>query len=341
MTSRTDERRLNELGPLPDAVDVGRLVSQQEMKPRRRRCRFPVRLGFWGSRMCLWVRSVEEARDWETFYKYFLDSAESEPHFELFLEVEGEVEENFLLSIFRKDGLRKAIVLCRSGFPDQVCSRFERWSSVPSPIPPFRFPPLNRKVWVLNAGSVRTADGRGILFIGPPYQGKSTMVSLVVDRGGTPLSDNISVLNLNRASILPYLTPSGVREETVDRLPSARAAIRRMERPFSTVSEVTGLVHLLHFDELFSNLAAPQETALSDVIFLRNDRGGLGTKFSLRSVPVELALRGLRQHRVTTGLDEESWHHSMASALKEVRMSALNFDLAACNLNEVIDDILA
>ncbi len=329
------------LGPTPDARQVGKPVSAKELELLHFRCSKVVHLDFWGAKVNIWVGTKEEADDWRVFYRYFVASSAAKSDFDLFLDVDKADGGNFLRSIFGKDGLPKKMILRGPGPSAQVLAQFERWSTVATPLPPFRFPPLNNKLAVINAGSVQSAQGQGILFVAPPYQGKSTLVNAIVERGGSPLADNISVLDINTTKILPYLTPSGVREETIDHLSPARKAIDSMDRPFRTISEVTGPVYLLHFDTLFPEAKAPVPTPLTDIIFLSNERGQLGELFSFDSIPEDLALRGLRRYRIDTNINEDIWEQKIMGKLHNCRFRVLRFDLINCNLDDVIDGILS
>ncbi|GEM_PF-6360436 len=308
---------------------AGQLIALRARLPRT------VDLDFFGVSTRIWVASDLEVEQWEHFYKYFICDG-TEPSVEVFLEVESAPGSSFIESIFRKDFTQKAIWVFERGRL-QLWSRFDRWSSVATPLPPFMFPPLSTELTILGASSVIAPDSRNaIAFLAPPYQGKSTLMNAIVQRGGRPLADNITVLRPRTNEILPYLTPTGIRAETVKMLPHLEKIIADLPEHWITVSEVTGTVYLLHVDEIY-DFKPPEPARPALFIFPLDDREGESTDHKLTQLTPAEIRRRLQAQRV--GLTR-----SPLSALDDLADKVggfeLRYSLLRSNLDMVIDDIL-
>ncbi|MEQ6204816.1 hypothetical protein ABMC88_17375 [Sulfitobacter sp. HNIBRBA2951] len=257
------------------------------------------------------------------------------PEIEVFFEVIGSTN-SFIESIFRKNYSRKAMYLAQDNHL-QLWAAFDEWSSVPSPLPPYTLPPLNKRVWAINASAVRTASGRGIIFVAPPYQGKSTIANAIVQAGGAPLSDNVTMLDRQRAKILPYLTPTGIREETLKKLPGLEEAVANMHMPFVTVSEVTGTVYLLHFDEI-QDCAPPIATDADMVVLLRDVGQELAGSYRLSTLTPDGARHRLEQLVVDTSIPEVEIQDNLSKLLNTAQLRQLDFDLSTCDIGGLVRD---
>jgi len=309
-------------------------LSRSEAAEVRSRCRFPVDLNFFGMPVRLHVTSAYEADQWLYFYKHHLGAAAT-PEIEVFFEVVGQ-SESFIESIFRKNYSSKAMYVSR-GDAMYLWAEFDTWSSVPSPLPPYTTAPLNERVWALNASAVRTAKGQGCVFVAPPYQGKSTLANAVIREGGAPLSDNVTMLDRAEGTILPYLTPTGIREETLKKLPGLPEAVARMKMPFVTVSEVTGPVYLLHFDEI-QECAASVPTEPAMVVLLRDVGEAMRGSYRLDELSAEAARRELTPLIVDTCISDADARNNLSVLLEKARVCQLTYDLANCDIAAVVTD---
>lgn len=306
-------------------------LSYAEGLEIRARCRFSVDLNFFGLPVRLYVTSEHEANQWRYFYKYHLGNAVS-PGIEVFFEIINE-NDSFIESIFRKDYSLKAMYLVRDDVM-YLWTKFDVWSSVPSPLPPYTIAPLNEKIWAVNASAVRTAGGRGILFVAPPYQGKTTLANAIVSRGGAPLSDNITMLDRSQSTILPYLTPTGIRKETLDKLDGLPEAVAAMTMPFVTISEVTGPVYLLHFDEIYP--CAPSCPTEPDmVVFLQDIGDRMRGSFQLSDISLAAARDHLTPLMVDTEISDSEANRNLDALLTKAKPRLLQYDLRCCDINEV------
>lgn len=319
------------------SVDRFELIDDATERTIVERCLYALDLEFFGVSVRLHVRTAHEAEQWRYFYRYHLGGPR-QPAVELYFEV-VERADSFIESIFRKDYSTKAMYV-RVAEGLLLWARFDRWSSVPSPLPPFTMSPLNSLVWALNASAVQTPCGHGMLFVAAPYQGKSTLVNAIVRQGGAPLADNVTVLSTSEPVIHPHLTPTGVREETIPKLPGLSAAVAEMCMPFVTVSEVTGKVYLLHFDEIMS-FSRPSSTRAADIVFVENHRHLLGRAFKLDPLDARAATALLDTHRVDTGLDRQRASALLRALCEATRVQTLRFDLPGCELEEVVQALLA
>jgi len=318
-------------------VQTRRRVDQPEDQLARLRRRLPVcvDLEFFGVPTRIRVGSEQESRQWKHFYKNF-PAAQAEAAVEVYLEVEGRPSESFIRSIFRKDFVPKAIWVHERG-QLLLWSRFDRWSSVATPLPPFMFPPLRDTLTLFSASAVIAPEcRRGVVFLAPPYQGKSTLMNMIVRRGGSPLADNITVTRNGGRELLPYLTPTGIREETLQQLPHLAHALTSLSDDWITVSEVTGRVYLAHVDELHE-FEPPVTCEPALLVFPRDDRDGDGGDHRLTSiVPSDLRQR-LEEQRI--GLTRAPMSELDALAQRTPAVE-LRYSLLRSNLERVVDDIL-
>jgi hypothetical protein len=309
---------------------AGQLVALRARLPKI------IDLDFFGVATRIWVASEREVEQWSHFYKYFVAET-SEPKIEVYLDVEGSPGASFIESIFRKDFSQKAIWVHERGRL-LLWSRFDRWSSVATPLPPFMFPPLNTELTIFNASSVIAPDSRdAIAFLAPPYQGKSTLMNAIVQRGGRPLADNITITRPAEDEILPYLTPTGIRAETVKLLPHLEEVVAKLPEHWVTVSEVTGRVYLLHVDEIYE-FAEPEPARPALFVFPLDDRNGEASEHELITLDRAETRRRLEAQRVGMTRAPLSDLDELAARVPAVE---LRYSLLRSDLSAVIADLLA
>lgn len=322
-------------------LQTGRKVDDIKGELVALRARLPkiVDLDFFGAPTRLHLASEREAEQWRHFYKYFVSSEERSPIIEVYLDVEGSPGASFIESIFRKDYTQKAIWVHECQREQlQLWSRFDAWSSVATPLPPFMFPPLTDELTILGASSVIAPNSRdAIAFLAPPYQGKSTLMNAIVERGGRPLADNITIVRPGTNEVLPYLTPTGIRAETVELLPHLKDVVAKLPDHWVTVSEVTGTVYLLHVDEIYE-FDAPEPAKPAMFVFPVDDREGEGSEFELVPLGQDELRERLEAQRIALTRAPKS---VLAELAAEVPGYELRYSLLRSELSEVIDTILA
>lgn len=322
-------------------LETGREIADAKGQIVALRARLPkaIDLDFFGAATRVWVASEREVEQWKHFYKYFSSSGEATPVIEVYLDVEGAPGSSFIESIFRKDYTQKAIWVHELAAERLLLwSRFDKWSSVATPLPPFMFPPLTDQLTILGASSVIAPSSRdAIAFIAPPYQGKSTLMNAIVERGGRPLADNITVLRPSTNEVLPYLTPTGIRAETVKLLPHLEEVVAKLPEHWVTVSEVTGTVYLLHVDEIYE-FDEPEPARPAMFVFPIDDREGEGSEFTLTKLSEDELRKRLQAQRI--GLTRAPLS-GLAKLAGEVVGYELRYSLLRSDLSEVIDTILA
>jgi len=279
-------------------------LTDSELAAVDRRLVRSVDLDFFGAAVRVHVATAREQAQWEDFFKYHRADRHSDIDVDVYL-ASGREETTFFESIVAKDGVPKAIFVRADGVL-RLWSSFRTWSSAPTPLPPFSLPPLDERVAILQASAVARPDGAGaVLFLAPPYQGKSTLANTFIAAGSQPLADNTTVVHATTEPLVaPYLTPSGIREESVGLLPELEPA-EEMARPeHVTVSEVTGRVFLVHFDALHASnvIMAPCPPRL--LVFL-NDDSSLGEDFVIDAIDEDV---------VRARLDELTASSSRATA---------------------------
>lgn len=184
---------------------------------------------------------------------------------------------------------------------------------------------------------MRTRNDKGYIFVAPPYQGKSTVANALIQKGGAPLSDNVTMIECNTGRILPYLTPTGIREETLKKIPGLKEAVSRMQMPFITVSEVTGPVYLMHFDEIQA-CAPSKPTAPTNIVLLSDVGASMHGDYRFDILDTHIARTKLKPLIVDTCIPESEITRNLDTLLERVEVSQLSYDLANCNLTEMLDE---
>ncbi|MEV5348378.1 hypothetical protein OG350_02800 [Streptomyces achromogenes] len=143
-------------------------------------------------------------------------------------------EGGFLRSLLAKDDAPKSFRLCAEPGGDLIEERrFTRWSSVPSPLPPFR---ALRDTVVTVQATVLVGAGRCVAFFGAPHSGKTSLGLVLLARGWALASDQLLVVERATGAARPYLTPTGVRGRTLAAMREGALAGLEQRRSFCTVS---------------------------------------------------------------------------------------------------------
>lgn len=304
----------------------------------RNKAKWELKLDFYGVKTSINANSKKEYNQWAYFFKYFLSSNSNEnSEFSVWFDIDDN-NDSFIESIYKKDFKLKTIyILYKNRFI--LWAKFHYWSRVKTPIPPFNFQPLNKYLMILNASSVKPADLEGaILFIGPPYQGKSTLVNYFIRKGGSPLADNLTVIDTNKLVVLPYLTPSGIREETIKLNLGIQNAISKVPDDRITISEVTGKVYLLHFDEMY-NFNIPNQTKIHLVVLLNNLFEEYGKSYQFEQISFENVKQLFIDFKVENGLDDTTILRTIKELALNKKAYILNYDLKSCNLQNIYNSI--
>ncbi|WP_441248523.1 hypothetical protein [Kitasatospora sp. McL0602] len=140
----------------------------------------------------------------------------------------------FLRSLLAKDDEPKTFRL-RSEPGGELIEerRFTRWSSVPSPLPPFRV--LRDAIGLVQA-TVLARGGRCVAFFGEPHSGKTSLGLALSARGWALVSDQLLVVERATGAVRPYLTPTGVRGRTLAAMRDGVLAGLEQRRSYCTVS---------------------------------------------------------------------------------------------------------
>ncbi|WP_369384138.1 hypothetical protein [Streptomyces sp. cg36] len=149
----------------------------------------------------------------------------------------------FFTSLLRKDGLAKRIQIDQrtdSQWQRVADHTFTTWSSIPSPLPPFRYSSLWNTLAVAAGTCLRLPDSSGLLLTGDNYVGKTSAALELCDRGARLISDSLAVLNVNTGYFLRHDSPIGFRRASRRQHLAKITSINHQE----TVSPDTGLVLL-------------------------------------------------------------------------------------------------
>ncbi|MET7477511.1 hypothetical protein ABZT17_24520 [Streptomyces sp. NPDC005648] len=140
----------------------------------------------------------------------------------------------FLRSLLAKDDAPKSFRLSSEPDGELIEERsFTRWSSVPSPLPPFRA--LRADIATVQA-TVLEREGRCLAFHGDPHSGKTSLGLALLARGWALASDQLLVVERATGAARPYLTPTGVRGPTLAAMRDGTLAGLEQRRSFCTVS---------------------------------------------------------------------------------------------------------
>jgi hypothetical protein len=110
---------------------------------------------------------------------------------------------------------------------DESCGIRERWSDMHAAVRALQHALIKRfmqtrpdLVWI-HAGVVRVCD-QAVLVVGPPGQGKSTLVAELLDWGCDYLSDEVAAIDPAACTVLPFAVAPYKRIATAARVPSER-----------------------------------------------------------------------------------------------------------------------
>jgi hypothetical protein len=156
----------------------------------------------------------------------------------------------FFRSLLAKDHQPKSFTLRRSDGTVLDHREFADWSSVPSPLPPFRL--LANRICVVQA-TVLHRGAALLALVGTPYSGKTSLGLELAGRGWTFVSDQLLVVERASGDVLPYCVPVGLRGAT---LAAARRTGRITGETRSTISEVSGEVVLVRPESLSATVSA-------------------------------------------------------------------------------------
>jgi hypothetical protein len=177
-------------------------------------------------------------------------------------------DSGFFRSLLAKDRAHKAFTLRGGDGAVLVHREFLDWSSVPSPLPPFRL--LADRVCVVQA-TVLTRGGHTVALVGTPYSGKTSVGLAMARRGWVFVSDQLLVVERATGDVLPYCVPVGLRGATLVAMRAAglvRGAVR------ATVSEVSGEVVLVRPETVSAPISASTRLREPVLVHVRRDDGG-------------------------------------------------------------------
>lgn len=312
------------------------LTGTARCREIRRRAVEEVALTFYGLPVSLHVNSAREAMQWRYFFKHFLaDAPAPHPVYRMWLGLD-DGDGSFIESIHRKDHATKYLCI-ETGGVFALWSRFSHWSGTPSPLPPFNFTPLNRRLLQFSASAVGIG-GRAILFLAPPYQGKSTLANAWIARGASPLADNVTVYDMSASMVVPYLTPTGIREETVGRLDGLGSAVSGLGEDRITVSEVTGRVYLLHFDEIM-RFDTPTPAPCALCVYPVNRRGAMGADRRMRVLTTAGQAERLAAFCIDNGMPAAVRAAVLDRLAHDVPGVEIEYDLLHADLDALLDGL--
>jgi hypothetical protein len=210
------------------------------------------------------VCSPADARDLDFFFGPHLAGPAATPHCRV--ELRGTTG-GFLTSLLAKDEAPKTFRLLSEPEGELIEERsFTRWSSVPSPVPPFRL--LRDRVGLVQATVLARGDVC-VAFHGEPHNGKTSVGLALSARGWSVVSDQLLVVERATGAVRPYLTPTGVRGRTLAAMRDHALAGLDQRRSFCTVS---GEVVLARPESL--GPVVPVDSRLGPVHLVAVTRGG-------------------------------------------------------------------
>ncbi len=211
------------------------------------------------------VCSPADAADLDFFFRPHLASPTAKPGYRV--ELFG-TRGGFLQSLLAKDEEPKTFRLLSE--PDGALieeREFNRWSSAPSPLPPFQV--MRDGIAVIQA-TVLARGNQSVAFFGDPHNGKTSLGLALLARGWALASDQLLVVERATGSVRPYLTPVGVRGRTLAAMRDGVLAGLEQRRSFSTVS---GEVVLARPESLAEVVPVERHLGPTHLIAVRRDSG--------------------------------------------------------------------
>jgi hypothetical protein len=230
-------------GQLNVPEPVRRLVS--EAGPAER-----LTLDFFGVRVRLHLEAGDVADARFFFGAHGAPGDGRRPDVDVWLWGDG----GFYRSLLAKDEARKVVVVAERGGPPRLAADFRSWSGAPSPVPPFSTRALAARVMVARGSVVRAPSGATWCIVGPNYVGKTAATLALLERGFGLLSEHLLVVRRDDGRAERYLSPFGLRRQTLAALETA-GRLHGLDRR-ATVSDMTGRVVLVQPDALFPGCGA-------------------------------------------------------------------------------------
>ena len=291
---------------------------------------------FFGEPFSIFVATEREANQWKYFFRNELRNFSNAPYQAIYLVLET-IKFSFMDSLHYKDKTPKTIYR-REGNQMKCLSKFEYWSTVPTPIPPIFEEPLRDRLLIFNASAIGMKDG-AVFFPARPYQGKSTLLNGWLRKGDSyPLADNITIIDRETGLILPFVTPTGIRVDTLRMFPELSSKIKLLPEERTTISPITGKVYFMHFDEIHECVTSSNPSMPRLIVFPNNIRGGMGEKYELIPVLGNDRIRILSSYEVGSGR-EEGREEALRKIINHSTLLKLNYDLNSCDLDLIIDEL--
>lgn len=260
-----------------------------------------VSLNFFGTAVSLELDSVEDVRYALFFYSRFIAEIE---HPDVSIKLSCKASGGFFSSLLAKDSAEKQIDIRYGAHEERI--EFTDWSAAASPLPPFRRICEESTVVITPGAALISPERRCVLLVGGTHAGKTAVELELLQSGWRTMADHLIVIDLGSGSVLPYLTPIGVRGEMLN----AWAEVISASPHYETISEVTGKVALIDVESLVPGSAWGEAMEPTGIALLeRRDDRALGADYSLCGYPSyrgnELAqfMGSLPSVRVSSSID--------------------------------------
>jgi hypothetical protein len=303
-------------------------------------CPYKLYLNFYGLPVCLRSQSQQIHSEFEFIFEMFKgDDVENYAFdIEFFFVIENPKSSSLKLEAemlnltwtsanYCHDDITKAVYRkTRSKF--LKLQRYDKWPTDMMVLPPFNLEPLNHQFIVIEGNSLINRDGKTCLIVGAWWQGKTTLTTLLLERGYTFLSDGLIVLDRQTFDVKKYSTLCAFRHYNIPELGNFGNALVAHPKTTRVESPNTGLIYLNQFSNFFPVKSI--ESSPPNFIALCNK--AIDTFNSIDELDDRTFLQEIWNRRVECGLSRDKFLMYLLSLHKITN----TFRITYSNLSEAV-----
>lgn len=228
--------------------------------------KYGIYLNFFGSKVFINTSHSRDA-DWIKFiFRYYL----TEPTNDFDVEIDFSCDINTFRDTFLKNR-------CVYDFGVKVKGmNEERWNSNNTPLPPFLLPPLAGNYMLCHGCAVLSKYNKLNIIIGPSMSGKTATLLRFIDLGFKMVADDLLVIKVSEAKLIPYYKPIGLREGTLLCYPHLNEKIQPQNNIPSLVfkNDNGKRTWLVHMDDLYPDCYCTENeiNGIANIFFISNNQ---------------------------------------------------------------------
>lgn len=214
---------------------------------------FAIALDFWGVHMRVVSRHRADLEHFGYYFGSYATTAPREPDIDLLLDTD-DPSLGFVRAL-GDPGREKRLLYRHRGGGWLEWEAFTAASRRPTPLPPFALPGLRERVLPFHAAFLQSPSGIGVAAAGASFSGKSMLALELARRGWRCLSDDILVYDHGAGTVLPFLRPVGIRENTRRHLRWIEPLLAERAEGARRIGLATGETIMIRVEQLLGTVA--------------------------------------------------------------------------------------